>query len=60
MEEIIRFELNGKEVELPLDKEQSLLWALRTYFNLTGTKYGCGMGHCGACTVLLDNEPVRS
>ncbi|HPT13295.1 MAG TPA: (2Fe-2S)-binding protein [Bacteroidales bacterium] len=60
MEEIIRFELNGKEVSMPLDKEQSLLWALRTHFNLTGTKYGCGMGYCGACTVLMDNEPVRS
>ncbi len=60
MEEIIRFELNGKQVEIPLDKDQSLLWALRTHFNLTGTKYGCGLGYCGACTVLMDNEPVRS
>lgn len=60
MEEIIRFELNGKTVEMPLDKKQSLLWALRTHFNLTGTKYGCGLGYCGACTVLMDNEPVRS
>lgn len=60
MEEIIRFELNGKHVQLPLDREQSLLWALRAHFNLTGTKYGCGMGYCGACTVLMDNEPVRS
>ena len=60
MEEIIRFELNGKSVEMPLDKNQSLLWALRTHFNLTGTKYGCGLGYCGACTVLMDDEPVRS
>jgi aerobic-type carbon monoxide dehydrogenase small subunit (CoxS/CutS family) len=60
MEEKIRFELNGKPVEMPLDKSQSLLWALRTHFNLTGTKYGCGMGYCGACTVLMDDEPVRS
>jgi aerobic-type carbon monoxide dehydrogenase small subunit (CoxS/CutS family) len=60
MEEKIRFELNGKAVEMPLDKSQSLLWALRTHFNLTGTKYGCGMGYCGACTVLMDDEPVRS
>ena len=60
MEEKIRFELNGKPVEMPLDKSQSLLWALRTHFNLTGTKYGCGMGYCGACTVLMNNEPVRS
>jgi aerobic-type carbon monoxide dehydrogenase small subunit (CoxS/CutS family) len=60
MEEKITFKLNGKPVEMPLDKNQSLLWALRTHFNLTGTKYGCGMGYCGACTVLLDDEPVRS
>ena len=60
MEEKITFELNGKTVEMKLDKTQSLLWALRTHFNLTGTKYGCGMGYCGACTVLMDGEPVRS
>lgn len=58
--EKIRFELNGKEVEMPLDKNQTLLWVLRNHFNLTGTKYGCGMGYCGACTVLMDNGPVRS
>jgi aerobic-type carbon monoxide dehydrogenase small subunit (CoxS/CutS family) len=60
MEEKIRFELNGKQVEIALDKSQTLLWALRTRFNLTGTKYGCGMGYCGACTVLMNDEPVRS
>lgn len=60
MEKNIQFELNGKEVEIVLDSEQSLLWALRTHFKLTGTKYGCGLGYCGACTVLMDNEPVRS
>jgi aerobic-type carbon monoxide dehydrogenase small subunit (CoxS/CutS family) len=60
MEEKIRFQLNGKMVEMPLDKSQTLLWALRTHFNLTGTKYGCGLGYCGACTVLMDDEPVRS
>jgi len=60
MAELIQFELNGEKVEIPLDKGQTLLWALRTNFNLTGTKYGCGLGYCGACTVLMDNEPVRS
>ncbi len=60
MEEKIQFELNGKPVEMALDKSQSLLWALRTHFNLTGTKYGCGLGYCGACTVLMDGEAVRS
>jgi aerobic-type carbon monoxide dehydrogenase small subunit (CoxS/CutS family) len=60
MEETIRFELNGKKTELLLDPGQPLLWALRYKCGLTGTKYGCGMGFCGVCTVLLDNEPVRS
>jgi carbon-monoxide dehydrogenase small subunit len=60
MEEKIKFRLNGKPVEITLDKNQTLLWALRAHFNLTGTKYGCGMGYCGACTVLMDDEPVRS
>jgi carbon-monoxide dehydrogenase small subunit len=60
MAETIQFELNGKKVEMPLEKEQTLLWALRTHFNLTGTKYGCGEGYCGACTVLMNNEAVRS
>jgi aerobic-type carbon monoxide dehydrogenase small subunit (CoxS/CutS family) len=60
MEETIRFELNGKRTELLIDPSQTLLWVLRNKLGLTGTKYGCGMGFCGACTVLLDEEPVRS
>ncbi|MBN1820054.1 MAG: (2Fe-2S)-binding protein [Prolixibacteraceae bacterium] len=60
MKEKIEFELNGKKVNVELDKSQTLLWVLRTYFNLTGTKYGCGEGYCGACTVLINNEAVRS
>lgn len=56
----IQFELNGKKVEMPLEKGQALLWALRTHFNLTGTKYGCGEGYCGACTVIMDGEAVQS
>jgi len=60
MEKIIHFELNGKPVQIPASNEQTLLGALRNYFNLTGTKYGCGQGHCGSCTVLMNNEPVRS
>jgi aerobic-type carbon monoxide dehydrogenase small subunit (CoxS/CutS family) len=43
-----------------MDPTQTLLWVLRNHFGLTGTKFGCGMGFCGACTVLIDNEPVRS
>ena len=58
MEEKVSFELNGKQVEVPLVQDQSLLWVLRTRFNLTGTKYGCGLGYCGSCTVLMNGEPV--
>jgi aerobic-type carbon monoxide dehydrogenase small subunit (CoxS/CutS family) len=60
MEEIIRFELNGKKTEILIDPGFTLLWVLRNQFGLTGTKYGCGMGYCGACTILLDNEATRS
>jgi aerobic-type carbon monoxide dehydrogenase small subunit (CoxS/CutS family) len=60
MEETISFQLNGKKTEARLDPTQTLLWVLRNHFDLSGTKFGCGMGFCGACTVLIDNEPVRS
>jgi aerobic-type carbon monoxide dehydrogenase small subunit (CoxS/CutS family) len=60
MEETIRFELNGKKTEIQIDPKLTLLWVLRTQFGLTGTKYGCGIGFCGACTVLIDKKPVRS
>ena len=60
MEKTIRFQLNGKPVALTSDPGRPLLWILRTDFNLTGTKYGCGEGHCGACTVLVNNEALRS
>lgn len=60
MERKIRFELNGKNVEIILDPGLTLLWVLRNQFGLTGTKYGCGMGYCGSCTILLDNKAVRS
>ncbi len=60
MEEAIRFKLNGRDTELVTDPNQILLWVLRNNFGLTGTKFGCGIGFCGSCTVLIDNEPVRS
>lgn len=60
MKENIRFKVNGKPVSLSLDTDRMLLWVLRTELGLTGTKYGCGEGFCGVCTVLVNNEPVRS
>jgi aerobic-type carbon monoxide dehydrogenase small subunit (CoxS/CutS family) len=60
MNKTIRFILNGNATTLTVDRERMLLWVLRTDFVLTGTKYGCGEGFCGACTVLVNNEAVRS
>jgi aerobic-type carbon monoxide dehydrogenase small subunit (CoxS/CutS family) len=60
MEETISFQLNGKKTDALIDPTETLLWVLRNHFGLTGTKYGCGMGFCGSCTVLIDNEAVRS
>jgi aerobic-type carbon monoxide dehydrogenase small subunit (CoxS/CutS family) len=60
MIETISFQLNGRPVELKTDGERPLLWLLRADFGLTGTKYGCGMGICGACTVLINQSAFRS
>jgi len=60
MVEDISFKLNGKRTKLTVDSERTLLWVLRTDLGLTGTKYGCGIGLCGACTVLVGGEAVRS
>ena len=56
----INFTLNSKPVSLEVQGQESLLTVIRTYLEQTGTKYGCGIGECGACTVLMDKEPVRS
>ncbi len=56
----IRFQLNGKALTLNTDPDRTLLWVLRTDLSLTGAKYGCGEGLCGACTVVLDGRAVRS
>ncbi len=60
MTERIQFNLNGKPVDLSVDPTLTLMWVLRVNFGLTGTKFGCGLGFCGSCTVLMDDEPVRS
>lgn len=60
MIETIEFKLNRKPVRLTADGERKLLWVLRTELGLTGTKYGCGEGICGACTVLIDQKAFRS
>ncbi len=60
MEQQIRFRLNGRSVSVVTDGERPLLWVLRTDLGMTGVKYGCGLGQCGSCTVLIDKEAVRS
>ena len=60
MDKTIRFKLNGKEVAVETSPERMLLWVLRTDLGHTGTKYSCGEGFCGACTVLVDGQPVLS
>ncbi len=60
MIETINFKLNGKAASLRVDGDRKLLWVLRTDLGLTGTKFGCGENLCGACTVIVGGEPVRS
>jgi len=60
MKETISFKLNGKPTTLDVEGDRTLLWVLRTDLGLTGTKYGCGKGLCGACTVVVGKEAVRS
>jgi aerobic-type carbon monoxide dehydrogenase small subunit (CoxS/CutS family) len=60
MQRTVSFTLNGKPVRLEVDDERALLWVLREDLGLTGTKFGCGQAICGACTVVVNNEAVRS
>ena len=55
-----RLNINGKSYDLDVDSSTPLLWAIREQAGLTGTKYGCGIAQCGACTVHMDGTPVRS
>jgi len=52
--------INGKQVSVNVEDDMPLLWVLRDELGMTGTKYGCGIAMCGACTVLIDGKPVRS
>ena len=60
MERTIQFILNGKQTSIKVDEERMLLWVLRYDLGLTGAKFGCGTAICGACTVIVDNQAVRS
>jgi isoquinoline 1-oxidoreductase alpha subunit len=57
---MVTLKLNGREHALDVDPEMPLLWAIREAAGLTGTKFGCGMAQCGACTVHMDGMPIRS
>jgi len=57
---MISFNLNGKTTKVDVDPSTPLLWVLRDHLHLTGTKYGCGISQCGACTVHLDGKAIRS
>ena len=60
MTDTISFTLNGKPTQLKVDTNRTLLWVLRTDLGLTGTKFGCGIGQCGCCTVLVNRVAYRS
>jgi isoquinoline 1-oxidoreductase alpha subunit len=57
---MVRLTINGKTTEVDVDPNTPLLWAIREQVGLTGTKYGCGIAQCGACTVHIDGKAVRS
>jgi isoquinoline 1-oxidoreductase alpha subunit len=57
---MLALNINGKDAHLDVDADTPLLWVLRDTLSLTGTKFGCGMALCGACTVHLDGAPIRS
>ena len=57
---MVKINVNGKQLEVDADEDTPLLWVLRDYLNMTGTKFGCGVGVCGACSVHIDGAVARS
>lgn len=57
---LVKLKINGEEKQLDVDTQTPLLWALRDHLQMTGTKFGCGIAQCGACTVMVDGVAVRS
>ena len=57
---MINITVNGKDYSVDVSSEMPILWVLRDVLGLTGTKFGCGLGVCGSCTVLLDGKAIRS
>ena len=57
---MITFTLNGKSTQVDAEADMPLLWVIRDLLQMTGTKYGCGLGVCGACTVHMDGQPIRA
>ncbi|MEN0060508.1 MAG: (2Fe-2S)-binding protein [Myxococcota bacterium] len=57
---MVRFSVNGRDVEVDVETEMPLLWVLREELGMRGTKFGCGIGQCGACTIHLNGQAVRS
>jgi aerobic-type carbon monoxide dehydrogenase small subunit (CoxS/CutS family) len=60
MNDTVEFRINNQPIQLVVERDRTLLWVLRNDLGLTGSKFGCGEGVCGACTVLLNREPVRA
>lgn len=57
---LIKLSVNGKSYQVEVAEDMPLLWVIRDFLGMNGTKFGCGIGQCGACTIHLDGQPIRS